>query len=130
MTNNILFKFTLHLYKNKVLSECEVIYMNIVIKNNEPNVMYVQADGKLDLKTAVEYGTTVKDAVEDSDTAIKELILDFSQITFISSLGLKIILDLHNYTQSKGCILKLKSVSDILMNAFKTVCFDNFLVFE
>ena len=104
--------------------------MNIVIKNNEPNVMYVQADGKLDLKTAVKYGTTVKDAVEDSDTAIKELILDFSQITFISSLGLKIILDLHNYTQSKGCILKLKSVSDILMNAFKTVCFDNFLVFE
>ena len=92
--NNILFKFTLHLYINKVLSDCEVIYMNIVIKNNEPNVMYVQAEGKLDLKTAVKYGTTVKDAVEDSDTAIKELILDFSQITFISSLGLKIILDL------------------------------------
>lgn len=104
--------------------------MNIVIKNNEPNMMYVLADGKLDLKTAVEYGRKVKDAVEDSDTDIKELILDFSQITFISSLGLKIVLDLHNYMKSRGSVLKLKSVSDILMNAFKTVCFDDFLVFE
>ena len=92
--------------------------------------MYVQADGKLDLNTAVNYGTKVKDAAEDSDTDIKELILDFSQITFISSLGLKIILDLHNFMQSKGGVLKLRSVSDILMNTFKTVCFDDFLVFE
>ena len=126
----VMLSVTLHLNINKVLSEKEVLYMNIEIKNNEPNIMYVQADGKLDLKTAVEYGRKIKDAVEDSDNDIKELILDFSQITFISSLGLKIILDLHNFTQSKGCILKLKSVSDILMNAFKTVCFDNFLNFE
>ena len=104
--------------------------MNIVIKNNEPSIMYVHADGKLDLNTAVHYGTMIKDAIEDSDTGIRELILDFSQITFISSLGLKIILDLHNYTQSRGCVLKLKNVSDILMNAFKMVCFDTFLVFE
>ena len=104
--------------------------MDIVIINNESNVLYVQADGKLDLNTAVDYGSKIKDAVEDSDTAITELILDFSQITFISSLGLKIVLELYKLMQSKGGILKLKGVSDILMNSFKMVCFDNFLVFE
>ena len=82
--------------------------MDIIIKNNEPDMMYVQADGKLDLNTAVVYGTKVKYAVEDSDTDIKEVVLDFSHITFISSLGLKIILDLHNFMQSRGGVLKLK----------------------
>ena len=104
--------------------------MNITIKNNESGELYVQADGKLDLNTAADYGTKIRDAVEKSNNPITEVVLDFSQITFISSLGLKIILDLHNYMQSRGCVLKLKSVSDILMNSFKTVCFDDFLVFE
>ena len=104
--------------------------MDIKIENNVPNILYVQADGKLDLNTAVDYGTKIKDTVEDADTTITEVVLDFSQITFVSSLGLKIILELHNFMQARGSVLKLKNVSDILMNSFKTVCFDSFLVFE
>lgn len=125
-----MFSVTLHLYLNKVLSDYEVLYMNISIKKNEPDMIYVLAYGKLDLNTAVEYGSKVKEAVEDSATDITEVVLDFSQITFISSLGLKIVLELHKLMQSKGGVLKLKSVSDIPMNSFKTVCFDDFLVFE
>ena len=104
--------------------------MNIIIKNDEHNILCIQSEGKLDLNTAAEYGQKVKNAVENSQNAITEVVLDFSQITFISSLGMKIILDLHNFMKSKGCILKLKSVSDILMNSFKAVCFDDFLAFE
>jgi anti-anti-sigma factor len=82
------------------------------------------------LDTAVEYGTKVKDTIEDSDIAIAEVILDFSQITFISSFGLKIILELYKLMTSRNGILKLKDVSENLMNSFKMVGFDKFLIFE
>lgn len=104
--------------------------MDIIIKNNGFNTLYVQAEGRLDLDTAVEYGTKVKDTIEDSDITITEVILDFSQITFISSFGLKIILELYKFMKEQNGILKLKSVSANLMNSFKMVGFDKFLIFE
>ena len=104
--------------------------MNIVIKSNGSGVLYVQADGRLDLDSAVDYGTKVKDTIEDSDTVITEVILDFSQITFISSFGLKIILELYKFMKERNGLLKLKSVSESLMNSFRMVGFDKFLVFE
>jgi len=104
--------------------------MDIIIKNNGFNTLHVQAAGRLDLDTAVEYGTKVKDTIEDSDIAIAEVILDFSQITFISSFGLKIILELYKLMTSRNGVLKLKGVSENLMNSFKMVGFDKFLIFE
>ena len=67
--------------------------MDIIIKGNGSNALYVEATGRLDLDSAVEYGTKIKDSIEDSDVVITDVILDFSQITFISSFGLKIILE-------------------------------------
>ena len=104
--------------------------MDINIKNNGFDVLLVQASGRLDLDTSVDYGTKVKDAIEDSDLTITELILDFSQITFISSFGLKIILELYKFMKERNGVLKLKSVSEDLMHSFRMVGFDKFLVFE
>ena len=101
--------------------------MDIVIKNNGFNALYVQAAGRLDLDTAVDYGTKVKDAIEDSDTVITEVILDFSQITFISSFGLKVVLELYKEMQAKQGTLKLKDIPEQLKNSFKMVGFDKFL---
>ena len=69
--------------------------MEFTIKRMGINSLYVKASGRLDLDTAVDYGTKVKEAVENSINNITEVVLDFSQITFISSLGLKIILELQ-----------------------------------
>lgn len=104
--------------------------MDIIIKHNGFNALYVQASGRLDLDSAVEYGTKVKDTLEDSDEEITEVTLDFSKITFISSFGLKIILELFKLLKSKEGTLKLKNVSEELMHSFKMVGFDKFLVFE
>ena len=93
--------------------------MDINIRSNGFNVLYVQAAGRLDLDTAVEYGTRVKDTIEDSDTPITELVLDFSQITFISSFGLKIVLELYKVMKERNGVLKLKGVSEYLMNSFR-----------
>lgn len=104
--------------------------MNFTIKRIGISSLYVQASGRLDLDTAVDYGTSVKDAIEDSEETITEVILDFSEITFISSFGLKIILELFKLLKSQNGVLKLRSVSEQLMGSFKLVGFDKFLVFE
>lgn len=104
--------------------------MDIVIKTNNVNALYVQAAGRLDLDSAVEYGTKIKDAIEDSNVAITDVILEFSEITFISSFGLKIVLELYKELKAQQGVLKLKNVSEGLMNSFRMVGFDKFLVFE
>ena len=104
--------------------------MDIIIKSNGIDALYVQAAGRLDLDTAVEYGTKIKDTIEDSAATITTVILEFSEITFISSFGLKIILELYKQLKSQSGVLKLKNVSESLMNSFRMVGFDKFLVFE
>jgi len=104
--------------------------MEIILKTNGFNTLFVQASGRLDLDSAVDYGTKIKDKIEDSDIAISELILDFSNITFISSFGLKIILELFKLMKERNGVLRLKDVSESLMSSFKMVGFDKFLLFE
>ena len=104
--------------------------MEFTIKRMDIGSLYVMASGRLDLDTAVDYGTKIKDTIEDSKETITELILDFSEITFISSFGLKIVLELYKLLKSQNGILKLRGVSKQLMGSFKLVGFDKFLVFE
>jgi anti-anti-sigma factor len=104
--------------------------MNFVIKRTGMDSLCVNAAGRLDLDSAVEYGTKIKDTIEDADEPIKEVTLDFSEITFISSFGLKVILELYKMLKTREGVLKLKSVSEQLMNSFKMVGFDKFLIFE
>lgn len=101
--------------------------MEINIKNFGIDGLYVKASGRMDLDNAVEYGVSVKNAVEDASEEIKELILDFSEITFISSFGLKVVLELYKEMQAQQGSLKLKDIPEQLKNSFKMVGFDKFL---
>ena len=104
--------------------------MDVVIKRVRPEALYVYAPGRLDLDNAVDYGSKIKNFIEDSEEIIKDVTLDFSEITFISSFGLKVILELYKQLKEQDGILQLKSVSEQLMNSFKMVGFDKFLIFE
>ena len=87
--------------------------------------LYVKAKGNLDFETAIEYGTTVKDAIDD----IEELVLDFADITYVSSVGLRIILELYKQMKVQGS-MKLKNVSDEILNLFQMTGFNKFLTVE
>ena len=104
--------------------------MEISVKSVGIDGLYVVADGRLDLDNAVEYGAKIKDAIEDSNEVVTNVTLDFSKITFISSFGLKVILELYKQLETQNGVLKLKNVSEQLMNSFKMVGFDKFLIFE
>ena len=104
--------------------------MEISFKGIGIDGLYVKASGRLDLDNAVEYGTKIKDFIEDSDDVITDVTLDFEDITFISSFGLKVILELYKQLKTQSGVLKLKNVSGQLMGSFSLVGFDKFLLFE
>ena len=51
------------------------------------------------------------------------------EITFISSFGLKVILELHKEMSTHGS-MKLRNVPEAILKSFKMVGFDKFLVIE
>lgn len=104
--------------------------MDITLKRVGLDGLRVAAAGRLDLDNAVEYGAKIKDFIEDCEETITDVTLDFSEITFISSFGLKVILELYKQLSTQNGTLKLKNVSEQIRNSFKMVGFDKFLVFE
>lgn len=104
--------------------------MDIELKQIGINGLYVAASGRMDLDNAVEYGTLVKDTIEDSEEPITELTLDFQNITFISSFGLKVVLELYKHMTGNNGKMKLVNVPPEIMDSFKMVGFDKFLVVE
>lgn len=91
-------------------------------------VSYVEAEGKLDIYSAPDYLERVKEHLRCRFT--KELVLEFSKITFIASIGLRTILELHQIMQSKNGTLKLKNVNKEIMYSFQITGFDKFLIIE
>ena len=60
---------------------------------------------------------------------IQDLILDFSEISYIASIGLRAVLELYKIMQKNGTI-KIMNVSDEVMNIFHISGFDKFLNIE
>ncbi|MBR2069385.1 MAG: STAS domain-containing protein [Candidatus Gastranaerophilales bacterium] len=98
--------------------------MEIKLRKQDEDTLEVVASGKIDIDSAVEYGTKISDAVEDNE--IKNVILDFAQITYISSMGLRVILELHQKMSNLGT-MKIKNASEQILNIFKMTGFSKFL---
>lgn len=96
--------------------------MEIVLKKVNEGSLYVKAAGKLDIDSSAEYGTTVKDALDD----VKELVLDFADITYIASIGLRVLLELYQQMSKQGSI-KLINVQEPVLNVLKMTGFNKFL---
>ena len=90
-------------------------------------VLYVKASGRLDMDSAVEFGTKIKDYVEDND--ITELTLDFAEVTFISSFGLKVVLEIYQAMKDPA-ILTIKNANKQIKGSFHMVGFEKFLKIE
>ena len=98
--------------------------MEVELNQITPTSLYVKAQGRLDIDNAVDYGTKIKDFVEDKN--ITNLTLDFSEITFISSFGLKVILEIFQIMKDPA-ILRVTHASEPIKNSFRMVGFDKFI---
>lgn len=91
--------------------------------------LVVKAEGRIDTTTAVNFGTTVNDFLDDSDEEVIELVLDFASIDYISSIGLRVILELQKRMNEQGS-MKLINVAPSVIGLFKMTGFTNILTIE
>ena len=98
--------------------------MNIQIQKNEKECM-VMVVGRLDATTAP---TLEKEIGENLDN-VEKLILDFNGVEYISSAGLRVVLNAQKKMQQIG-EMKVINVCQEVMDIFEMTGFVDILVIE
>lgn len=96
-----------------------------IIKEKDEEKLLVKLVGKLDTNTAPELTETLK---EDLDN-VKELVFDMSDLIYVSSAGLRVILSTQKIMNKQGS-MKLINVQDIVMEIFEATAFVDILTIE
>ena len=94
-------------------------------KTIENNVAVLKAAGRLDTTTAPELEAAIDGCVE----GIKELVLDFSGLEYVSSAGLRVILKAQKLMNARGS-MKLINVNETIMEVFDITGFADILNIE
>lgn len=85
----------------------------------------IKLAGRLDTKTAPELAEVIKNELE----GVEELTFDLSELIYISSAGLRIILSAQK-TMNKQGSMKVTNVQDIVMEVFESTGFLDILTIE
>lgn len=82
-------------------------------------------EGRIDNVTAPEFSKSIEDNIE----GVKELIIDFEKLEYISSAGLRVLLTTQK-SMSKIGSMKLIKVNDVIMDVFNITGFVDILTIE
>ena len=88
-------------------------------------VLTVSPIGRLDTTTAPEHDAELKSALG----GITELILDFAELEYISSAGLRVLLSAQKVMNAQGS-MKVIHVNDIIAEIFDVTGFCDILTIE
>ena len=91
-------------------------------KKYQDDQLTVTVAGRLDTTTAPELEGSLKDALD----TVKELIMDLSQLEYISSAGLRVLLATQKVMNKQG-EMKVTGVSDVIMEIFEVTGFSDIL---
>ena len=98
--------------------------MTIEIKKNAEETI-VELAGRLDTTTAPALDKTICNDIEDT----KNLVLDFKNLEYISSAGLRVLLSTQKKMQKNGS-MKLINVCEEIMEVFEMTGFADILTIE
>lgn len=96
-----------------------------IIKNRDGKKLDVKLTGKLDTKTSPELTDALKDELDD----VEELNFDFSELIYISSSGLRVLLSTYKIMNKQGS-MKIVNVQDIVMEVFNATGLNKILTIE
>lgn len=96
-----------------------------ITKNIENKTVTLAVEGRLDTTTAPQLEAIVNEVVSSAD----ELILDFAQLEYVSSAGLRVILKAQKAMNAKGS-MKLTHVNEDIMEVFDITGFLDILTVE
>ena len=98
--------------------------MNIK-KKKDGNMLTVMILERMDTVTAPEIGDEIKQNLD----GVTELILDFKDVNYVSSAGLRVLLSLQNKMAAQG-EMKLIHVNEAVCDVFEVTGFDEILTYE
>ncbi|WP_294515543.1 STAS domain-containing protein [uncultured Intestinimonas sp.] len=98
--------------------------MNIV-KTSEGTKRTLALEGRLDTTTAPQLEAEVKGSL----TGVTELVLDFAQLEYLSSAGLRVILAAQKIMNKQGKMV-IRHVNETIMEVFEVTGFSDILTIE
>ena len=91
-------------------------------KNQNGEALTVSLEGRLDTTTAPQ----LEESLRESMTGIKELVLDFQDLEYISSAGLRVLLAAQKIMSKQG-EMTLTHVNETIMEIFEVTGFSDIL---
>ncbi|MBR0470723.1 MAG: STAS domain-containing protein [Clostridia bacterium] len=98
--------------------------LNIETKKNNGELL-ISLEGRLYTKTAPELETTVNDNIE----GVGKLTFDFTNLVYISSAGLRVLLSSHKRMLKQGDMV-IKNVPEEVVDTFEITGFADILTIE
>lgn len=95
-------------------------------KWQDGTTLVVAPEGRIDTATAPILEKELKESIDDS---VKDLTLDFSKITYISSAGLRVLLTTNKLMLKKGS-MKVTNVDSTVMEILEVTGFNEILTIE
>ena len=96
-----------------------------ITKEQEADHLKVALEGRLDTTTSPDLEKMLKESLDD----VTELVLDFENLEYISSAGLRVLLSAQK-TMNKQGEMKLIHVRDEVIEIFEVTGFLDFLTVE
>lgn len=97
----------------------------IINKKANGTMTTLEIIGRLDTTTAPELEAAVESCIADT----KELVLEFKELEYISSAGLRVLLKAQKSMMQKGN-MKILNVNEAIMEVFEITGFSDILTIE
>lgn len=89
------------------------------------DALTLQLGGRVDTTTAPQLETVLSESLD----GIKELVLDFDQLDYLSSAGLRVILVAQKQMNKQGSMM-IRHVNETIMEVFEVTGFADILTIE
>ena len=97
-----------------------------ITKKQDGDALTVVLSGRLDTTTSPD----LDKALYDELSGIRELILDFTELNYISSAGLRVLLRFQRKMNAQDAGMKITGVSDPILEIFDITGFSEILTVE
>ena len=94
--------------------------------NKQDSSLTVTISGNIDTVTAPELDSKLQENISD----VKDLVLDFAAVDYISSAGLRVILMANQQMEDVDGNLTIKNVNEDVRDVFEMTGFDSLLNLE
>jgi len=94
--------------------------------NEEQSRLFIKIEGRLDTKTAPE----LEEKINQSTGAISNIVMDFTELEYISSAGLRVLLKTHKAMKAKKGSMVIRGANEEVQEVFTITGFSDILRLE